>query len=104
MNSESESLSSFLYELWSKIMPTYAYHCENCNVHHEISQKITDEPIKQCPACQKNSLRRGPGGGIGLAFKGSGFYVNDYAKSNQASAPSSQVPNSCCPCGKNQCS
>ncbi|QLH36197.1 MAG: zinc ribbon domain-containing protein [Parachlamydiaceae bacterium] len=83
-------------------MPTYAYHCENCKTNSEFSQKITDEPLKICPSCEMPSLKRGPGGGIGLSFKGSGFYITDYAKgtpSDEAKSSSTE----CCPCGKNQC-
>lgn len=88
-------------------MPTYDYRCESCKTDHEISQKITDEPIKICPSCQKPSLKRGPGGGIGLLFKGSGFYANDYAKEKPSSTENSTEKKSsseCCPCGKNKCS
>lgn len=77
-------------------MPTYDYHCESCKIHQEFSQKITDAPLKICPNCQKPTLKRGPGGGIGLAFKGSGFYINDYAKDSASTK-------ACCPCGKNKC-
>lgn len=92
-------------------MPTYDYHCANCNAQHEIIQKITDEPIKTCPDCNKDSLQRGPGGGIGLMFKGSGFYCTDYAststsKSKLSQASSTPAKSECCPCGKskNSCS
>lgn len=84
-------------------MPTYAYHCESCKANHEISQKITQEPLKVCPSCQKPSLRRGPGGGIGLVFKGQGFYVNDYPKGKVAEPSEKTSSAECCPCGKNKC-
>lgn len=69
-------------------MPTYAYHCEECGHEMDAFQKITDSPLTDCPQCNKDSLRRGPGGGIGLSFKGSGFYITDYANKSEA-----------CPCG-----
>lgn len=56
-------------------MPTYAYHCENCKTNSEFSQKITDEPLKICPSCEMPSLKRGPGGGIGLSLKGADFIL-----------------------------
>lgn len=85
-------------------MPTYDYHCEECSHRLEAFQKITDEALKKCPACQKESLKRGPGGGVGLSFKGSGFYINDYAPSSSDSPPSSAegTKKACCPCGKNK--
>lgn len=62
-------------------MPTYDYHCKACGHHTEVMQKISDEPLKDCPSCKEKALQRGPGGGIGLHFKGSGFYITDYNKS-----------------------
>lgn len=79
-------------------MPTYEYHCMSCQKNCEILQKITEEPLKTCPHCQENQLRRGPGGGIGLSFSGSGFYITDYGKKS-GDAPKTSP---CCPCGKNQ--
>ncbi len=59
-------------------MPTYAYRCTECHHHFDALQKITDKPLVECPNCHKNKLQRGPGGGIGLVFKGTGFYQTDY--------------------------
>lgn len=57
-------------------MPVYAYRCESCGVHFERHQSFTDAPLKRCPECNKNSLRKviGP---VGVVFKGSGFYSTD---------------------------
>jgi putative FmdB family regulatory protein len=46
----------------------------------EAFQSMKDAPLKQCPACKKPALKRGIGGGAGLIFKGSGFYITDYKK------------------------
>tara|TARA_B100000424_G_C22544486_1_gene309924 strand:- start:136 stop:339 length:204 start_codon:yes stop_codon:yes gene_type:complete len=47
---------------------------------------MSDAPIKECPECNKNSLRRVISGGTGLIFKGSGYYLTDYKnKKNQSS-------------------
>jgi len=73
-------------------MPTYAYHCEECGHEMDAFQKITDSHLKECPNCGKDSLRRGPGGGIGLTFKGSGFYITDYASKKECSASCSEAP------------
>ena len=43
------------------------------------------EPLKKCPACKKVGLRRLVGGGAGLIFKGTGFYITDY-KNKQGGA------------------
>ncbi len=62
-------------------MPTYEYECLDCKHTFEEFQKITDEPLKQCPKCG-GKIRRLISGGAGLIFKGSGFYVTDYKRSN----------------------
>jgi putative FmdB family regulatory protein len=59
-------------------MPTYDYECNSCGNHWELFQKITDDPIKKCPKCGKNSAQRQFGTGAAIVFKGSGFYQTDY--------------------------
>jgi putative FmdB family regulatory protein len=59
-------------------MPTYDYECDACQHAWELFQKITDDPIKKCPACGKRKARRLFGTGAALMFKGSGFYETDY--------------------------
>ncbi len=68
-------------------MPTYDYKCENCDHSFEYFQAMKDEPLTRCPDCGQDSLRRLIGGGMGIIFKGSGFYVNDAKKSASTSAP-----------------
>ena len=69
-------------------MPTYGYRCLNCGHETELFQKITDAPATLCPECNKETLQRGPGGGIGISFSGSGFYATDYGP--KSSAPESK--------------
>jgi len=57
-------------------MPTYDYRCEKGHVF-ELFHGIKDETPRTCPKCGK-SAKRVPGGGGGLLFKGSGFYITDY--------------------------
>ncbi|MBI5425550.1 MAG: zinc ribbon domain-containing protein [Opitutae bacterium] len=61
-------------------MPTYEYVCTQCDHELEAFQSMKDEPLKKCPACKKPKLKRKVGGGAGLIFKGSGFYITDYKK------------------------
>ncbi|MFZ5909699.1 MAG: FmdB family zinc ribbon protein [Chloroflexota bacterium] len=58
-------------------MPVYSYRCESCGVQFERHQSFSDSPLKRCPECNKNSLRKviGP---VGVVFKGSGFYATDH--------------------------
>lgn len=61
-------------------MPTYDYLCKNCGYRFEEFQSIMAEPLKSCPQCD-GKIERIINGGIGLIFKGSGFYLTDYARS-----------------------
>ena len=57
-------------------MPIYTYRCENCGVQFDRRQSFNDEPLKICPECQTETLRKVylP---VGIVFKGSGFYATD---------------------------
>ncbi len=63
-------------------MPTYPYRCEKCGHTFDLFQKITEDPVKDCPAClAKGEVRREIGGGSSLLrFEGSGYYATDYKK------------------------
>ncbi len=58
-------------------MPTYDYICTDCTHEFEEFQKMSDPLLELCPACD-GKLHRKIGGGAGLLFKGSGFYITDY--------------------------
>ncbi len=60
-------------------MPTYEYFCKKCGAEFEQFQHITAEPLKICPKCGEAAVERKISGGTGLIFKGSGFYITDYA-------------------------
>jgi len=61
-------------------MPTYDYICAKCGHELEVFQSMKDAPLTKCPACKKAGLKRKVGGGAGLIFKGTGFYITDYKK------------------------
>ena len=65
-------------------MPTYDYECKHCKYRFETFQSIVEEPLGSCPRCGK-SVRRLISGGMGIIFKGSGFYTTDYKNSSAAS-------------------
>ncbi len=50
---------------------------------------MRDEPLKKCPKCGKTGVKRLIGGGAGLIFKGSGFYITDYKKKSGGESKSS---------------
>jgi putative FmdB family regulatory protein len=59
-------------------MPLYEYLCESCSHRFERIQKFSDAPLTECPSCggRVNKLPSSPA----IQFKGSGFYITDYAK------------------------
>lgn len=67
-------------------MPTYEYVCTDCEHEMEAFQAMKDAPLRQCPSCRKPRLKRRIGGGAGLIFKGSGFYITDYRAKSGAPA------------------
>ncbi len=73
-------------------MPTYHYRCSSCSHEFEELQSITAEALVECPSCKKPALVRLIGGGAGLVFKGSGFYLTDYKKSSTSPASASTPP------------
>ncbi len=63
-------------------MPLYEYECDACGVRFERIQRFSDKPVKICPEC---------GGSVekllsssAIQFKGTGWYVTDYAKKSGA--------------------
>lgn len=71
-------------------MPTYDYICIECSNEFEEFQKMSDPHLENCPQCS-GSLRRKIGGGAGLLFKGSGFYITDYKNSGQSKKDSEKI-------------
>jgi putative FmdB family regulatory protein len=71
-------------------MPIYTYRCENCGVQFEQQQSFNDEPLKRCPQCNKNKLRRviTPSG---IVFKGSGWYATDHKAGSKSAVKPAPV-------------
>ncbi|MDR1266118.1 MAG: hypothetical protein LBK42_11315 [Propionibacteriaceae bacterium] len=71
-------------------MPTYQYHCTQCDHDLEVFQKMTDSSLTTCPSCT-GRLRKvfSP---VGVVFKGSGFYATDNrSKKTSPATPSSHA-------------
>lgn len=71
-------------------MPIYEYECEACKKRFEVIQKMSDPPLAVCSECS-GKLHKLVSSPAGLQFKGSGWYVTDYAKKN-GQAPSEKKP------------
>jgi putative FmdB family regulatory protein len=57
-------------------MPTYEYECTRCGLVTEEFKSMSAKPRQRCPAC-RGKVNRLISGGMGIVFKGSGFYQND---------------------------
>ena len=64
-------------------MPFYEYECQACGAHHEAMQKMSDAPLRKCPACGRQRLRRLMSAPV-FRLKGGGWYETDF-KSDQES-------------------
>jgi putative FmdB family regulatory protein len=64
-----------LYE--NRQMPIYEYRCDNCSHEFESIQKLSDAPLKTCPACAQDTLRKKVSA-AGFRLKGAGWYETDF--------------------------
>jgi putative FmdB family regulatory protein len=64
-------------------MPLYEYQCDSCGHRFELIRKFTDPPPEACPKCggRVTKLFSSPA----IQFKGSGFYITDYARKGESS-------------------
>ena len=68
-------------------MPLYEYRCKNCHHQFERIQKFSDDPVRICPECGQQAVEQllsAPA----VQFKGSGWYVTDYARKGAPGASS----------------
>ena len=81
------------------LMPIYEYQCSGCHHAFDVIQKMSDEPIKICPVCSKNTAVKLVSA-AGFQLKGTGWYATDFktkspsehktANKEGSSAPSSE--------------
>src|SRR5437868_15126654 len=69
-------------------MPIYEYQCKKCGHRFEKIQKFSDAAVKKCPECggKVEQLLSAPA----VQFKGSGWYVTDYARKGSGGASNSE--------------
>jgi putative FmdB family regulatory protein len=60
-------------------MPIYEYQCGSCGHELEKIQRMSDDPLKDCPDCGEAELRRLVSA-AGFRLKGSGWYETDFKK------------------------
>ncbi len=77
-------------------MPFYEYQCSHCNQHLEVMQKISEPPLRKCPSCGRNTLKKLMSAPV-FRLKGSGWYETDFksdqeGKRNLAGADKDEAP------------
>ena len=68
-------------------MPIYLYECDSCGIRFERLQRMSAEPLTECPECDGHIHRVIQP--VGIIFKGSGFYITD---NRQVSSPTLTPP------------
>jgi len=74
-------------------MPIYEYECKQCGHKMEALQKMSDDPLSDCPECGKSELKKLISA-AGFRLKGGGWYETDFkggSKKNLASADTSKT-------------
>ena len=64
-------------------MPLYEYVCQDCKRKTEVLQRLRERPLKICPHCGAKKLKKAFSAPA-IQFKGSGFYITDYARGTNA--------------------
>lgn len=74
-------------------MPIYEYRCDACGHQQEFLQRMSDAPLKKCPACGKPKLSKLVSA-AGFQLKGTGWYVTDFRDGKGKSASTGTAKNS----------
>ena len=80
-------------------MPIYAYRCSACGHAEDVMQKMSAEPLTECPQCREATFSKqltAPG----FQLKGSGWYASDFKGGSSApSTPKEEAAPASTPCG-----
>jgi putative FmdB family regulatory protein len=63
-------------------MPIYEYQCESCGHSLEALQRLSDDPLVDCPVCAKPALKKQISA-AGFRLKGGGWYETDFKSGNK---------------------
>ena len=63
-------------------MPFYEYQCTKCGHEEEVLQKVSDAPLKKCPACGKSAMQKKVSAAA-FRLKGGGWYETDFKSDNK---------------------
>ena len=78
---------STVSESFQRRSMTYDYVCTVCAHVWEAEQRISEEPLTDCPKCQQATAKRQISGGQGFILKGGGWYSDLYSSSSSKPAP-----------------
>ena len=79
-------------------MPIYEYQCESCGHEMEAIQKMSDDPLKDCPECNQSTLKKLISA-AGFRLKGAGWYETDFKSGGKKNVSGESKPSaspSCC--------
>lgn len=74
-------------------MPIYEYACSKCGHHLEVNQRIADDPLVTCPACNEDGLERLVSQSS-FSLKGSGWYADGYGGKSAGKSKPDKSPES----------
>jgi putative FmdB family regulatory protein len=83
-------------------MPLYEYQCDACGHRFEVIQKFSDAPPAICGKCG-GALRKLPSSPA-IQFKGSGWYITDYARASKSDGSGAAKNDSASPSGESKTS
>ena len=75
-------------------MPIYEYQCQSCQHEVETLQKMSDEPLKDCPSCEEPALKKMISA-AGFRLKGSGWYETDFKSGNKKNLAGDKADSAC---------
>ncbi len=81
-------------------MPIYEYACEACGHEMEAMQKMSDDPLKACPSCGEERLKKLISAS-GFRLKGSGWYVTDFKGGDNKGSGNSEKSTKAAPATSN---
>lgn len=70
-------------------MPIYEYQCANCGHQFDVLQQVSDEPLKGCPKCNKQALKKLISQ-TSFQLKGTGWYETDFKTKPKKDTPESK--------------
>src|SRR5450755_1792894 len=63
-------------------MPFYEYECASCKFYKEVMQKVSDAPLRKCPSCGRNTLKKLVSAPV-FRLKGAGWYETDFKSDSE---------------------